>query len=69
MFNVTLVLSWGELAIVDKGSDLGVQGNNAFVGTLAHIHEKLVSEVPEVVFRLDGQCNGVQYLPGCLLQL
>ena len=26
-------------------------------------------EVPEVVFRLDGHCNSVQYLLGCLLLL
>ena len=47
-----LHLIMGELALVDEGCCSGVKGMDAFIGLLAHIQDRLISEVPEVVFGL-----------------
>ena len=55
---------------VDKKCEYpGFEGVDAFIRTLVHIQEELVSEVPEMLLRLDCCGNGIKYLPGGLLLL
>ena len=58
-FQCLLGVIVGEFAIVNKGSDTGIKGRDASNGLLVHIQEEPISEVLEVVFGLDGSCNGI----------
>ena len=43
-----------EFALIDQCDDTYIESMDAFIGSVVHVQEELISEVPEMVFGLNG---------------